>query len=429
MNRSLVWTCLGALVAIVGLRGVADVLETASQPSAAATGAALPFVDNVQMAMQHLVHQAMVAGTWLGVFALVLLMFFFLMGESGHMSFERLPAPAVPDDLEALRSVLRTVRAWLKQQQLPATVSSLVQSISEHCDDLDRLLDKRVYADVATTVHALPKLLGSELSELVRRYRKIPNAQKRNPFLNRSANELLQTGLCGVDEQLRAVQEQLTNDDVRELATQSRYLELVGQHAGASDSSPATAAKDQEDRTAPPALRSRSFRLSRTARAGWSATSSPRAQDVETRDTRNQVSHMSARPHRLDELGRAIRSLTAPAPNDVGGGLLSDVLPLVSLGVAAGAAASIVSECIDSDKRTDESLSERGGGRFGGAGASGAWCEDRAQEEVSCTELPYAGAGDEPDDDNGYEGAAAPNNDDVTNVGDTDTTDDSDASF
>lgn len=153
---------------------------------------------------------------------------FILLGDSVGMGHRK---PLTDDmrgsrDRLALRAVLRRVRDWLAQQDLPAVAGPLAESIGLTCREIDRQLEQRDHEHDAAELAALHKLLTVELATLVLRYQRVPPAQRLLPYLNASANDILLSGLRAVDDQLRAVHEALSKRDLHDLHVQARYLEL-----------------------------------------------------------------------------------------------------------------------------------------------------------------------------------------------------------
>lgn len=73
----------------------------------------------------------------------------------------------------------------------------------------------------------LRRLLGQELPELVRGYRKVPAALAREPLYGgASPEQRLIEGLETIDKQLRHMHERLAADGVHAWATHQRYLDL-----------------------------------------------------------------------------------------------------------------------------------------------------------------------------------------------------------
>lgn len=73
----------------------------------------------------------------------------------------------------------------------------------------------------------LRRLLGEELPELVRAYRKVPPAMTQQPLYGGATPERqLIDGLGTIDQQLTRLSERLAKNDLHAFATHQRYLEL-----------------------------------------------------------------------------------------------------------------------------------------------------------------------------------------------------------
>ena len=286
---------------------------------------------------------------FLAVITLVVLMLVFVFGESSGGSHEPLTDDARGvRDLHGLRSVLRRVREWLAQQQFPAVTEPLATSIGTLCLELDRQLEGRDRARVATAMTALHKLLTVELATLVLRYQRVPRAQRLLPYLNASANDLLVNGLRAVDDQLRAVHEDLAKSDLHDLHVQTRYLELKSENESRTfaPAAPTNVGIDPGVANTTTALK--------TSAAAASASSIP----------------LSTAPAQRRE-----------EREDTGLTLLQTV------GVAAVTTAMMETLLDDDDDRRDgEEPYAGGGGAFGGAGASGDWLDDSNEVDASESE-------------------------------------------
>jgi hypothetical protein len=116
---------------------------------------------------------------------------------------------------------------WIEQEraQLPWAAQARLDAIGERLESLGPQLHGRdAQADGATE---LRRLLGEELPELVRGYRKLPLALTQQPLYGGSTPEQqLVDGLETVDKQLVRLHERLAQNDLHALATHKRYLEL-----------------------------------------------------------------------------------------------------------------------------------------------------------------------------------------------------------
>jgi hypothetical protein len=116
---------------------------------------------------------------------------------------------------------------WIEQEraQLPWAAQARLDAIGQRLESLGpQLRGKDAQADGATE---LRRLLGEELPELVRGYRKLPLALTQQPLYGGSTPEQqLVAGLETVDKQLVRLHERLAQNDLHALATHKRYLEL-----------------------------------------------------------------------------------------------------------------------------------------------------------------------------------------------------------
>jgi hypothetical protein len=116
---------------------------------------------------------------------------------------------------------------WIEQEraQLPWAAQTRLEAIGERLEAIGpQLRGRDAQADGAAE---LRRLLGEELPELVRGYRKLPPALTKQPLYGGSTPEQqLLDGLETVDKQLVRLHERLAKNDLHALATHKRYLEL-----------------------------------------------------------------------------------------------------------------------------------------------------------------------------------------------------------
>lgn len=143
-----------------------------------------------------------------------------------------LPAPKVPQlesgkPLAGLALLPAQTDEWLYDQRshLPHAAQSRLDSIGMRLEALASQL-QGVGADVPGAAE-LRRLLGDELPELVRGYRKVPRALQQQPLHGGlSPERQLMEGLATIDVQIGRLQETLASDDMRALATHQRFLDL-----------------------------------------------------------------------------------------------------------------------------------------------------------------------------------------------------------
>ncbi len=115
---------------------------------------------------------------------------------------------------------------WLSTQRLalPAPAARLVDGIGVKLEGLSaqlQTLDEREPA-----VAAVRRLIGDELPELVKGYRRVPEALRSVDTDGIVPERQLVEGLQVVDQELTRMSEQLARGDLEKLATQGKYLEL-----------------------------------------------------------------------------------------------------------------------------------------------------------------------------------------------------------
>jgi hypothetical protein len=150
-----------------------------------------------------------------------------------YVSFGRkaaLPKPSVKLDLAQLPS--RT-EEWLEQQRraLPPAAQRELDSMTLRLEALAPQL--QALDPQASSALEVRRLLGEELPELVRGYRKVPPALQRQPLHGgASPDQRLVEGLVTIGEEIDRMHARLAADDLHALATQQRYLEVKYKDGG-----------------------------------------------------------------------------------------------------------------------------------------------------------------------------------------------------
>lgn len=173
------------------------------------------------------------AGFWLGrhwAFALIAAPVVLISSWSAILYWAfgrpRLPRPLLLKATELAQLPAQT-SDWIEQEraQLPRAAQARLDAIGQQLDALaPQLTSMDAQADGAAE---LRRLLGEELPELVRGYRKLPPALTRQPLYGGSTPEQqLIDGLETVDKQLLRLHERLAKSDLHALAAHKRYLEL-----------------------------------------------------------------------------------------------------------------------------------------------------------------------------------------------------------
>jgi hypothetical protein len=112
-----------------------------------------------------------------------------------------------------------------ERKLLPSGAQSQLDAISMRLDALGPQLAGM--QDQAEGASELRRLLGEELPELVRGYRKVPRELTQKPLYGGATPERqLIDGLGTIDQQLSRLHERLAKSDLHAFATHQRYLEL-----------------------------------------------------------------------------------------------------------------------------------------------------------------------------------------------------------
>jgi len=112
-----------------------------------------------------------------------------------------------------------------ERRLLPAAAQSQLDAIVVRLDTLTPQLAERGDQNEGAT--ELRRLLGEELPELVKGYRKVPARLTQMPLYGGPTPERqLIDGLDTIDKQLARLQERMAQNDLHAFATHQRYLEL-----------------------------------------------------------------------------------------------------------------------------------------------------------------------------------------------------------
>lgn len=112
-----------------------------------------------------------------------------------------------------------------ERRLLPSGAQSQLDAIVVRLDALTPQLAER--GDQNEGAAELRRLLGEELPELVRGYRKVPQRLTQEPLYGGATPERqLIDGLDTIDKQLARLQERMAQNDLHAFATHQRYLEL-----------------------------------------------------------------------------------------------------------------------------------------------------------------------------------------------------------
>jgi hypothetical protein len=148
-----------------------------------------------------------------------------------YWAFAGKKAPPLPQ--LAAKSAIAQLPAqtdeWLDAQRgfLPFAAQAKLDSIGMRLEALSTQLQIAASEAERPAAAELRRLLGEELPELVRGYRKVPRALQQQPLHGGSSPERqLIEGLSTIDEQIGRMHEQLAADDLQALAVHQRYLDL-----------------------------------------------------------------------------------------------------------------------------------------------------------------------------------------------------------
>ncbi|MFT3926716.1 MAG: hypothetical protein QM778_29495 [Myxococcales bacterium] len=136
------------------------------------------------------------------------------------------PAPRVLPSGDMKELPART-EAWLEEQRwaLPAPAQNSLSNILARLETLQPQVEK--LDPQSPKAFELRRLIAEELPELVEGYQKVPRALRARPSHGgQSPDRHVIDGLATIDEQMAQLEAQLSEQDLRALATQQRYLEL-----------------------------------------------------------------------------------------------------------------------------------------------------------------------------------------------------------
>lgn len=172
------------------------------------------------------------AGFWLGrhwAFALLAAPIVLISSWSAILYWafgRRRPPPRLTPKTDIAQLPAQT-SDWLEQERLllPRAAQPQLDAIGQRLELLaPQLRGLDAQSEPASHVR---RLLGEELPELVRGYRKLPPALAQQPFYGGPTPEQqLLEGLATVDKQLGVLHERLAQGDLHALAAHKRYLEL-----------------------------------------------------------------------------------------------------------------------------------------------------------------------------------------------------------
>jgi hypothetical protein len=136
------------------------------------------------------------------------------------------PAPRVLPSADIKQLPTRT-EAWLEEQRwaLPAPAQASLTNILQRLEALTPQVEK--LDPQSPKAFELKRLIAEELPELVEGYQKVPRALRSRPSHGGpSPDRNVIDGLATIDEQMAQLEAQISEQHLRALATQQRYLEL-----------------------------------------------------------------------------------------------------------------------------------------------------------------------------------------------------------
>jgi hypothetical protein len=117
--------------------------------------------------------------------------------------------------------------AWLDEQRyaLPSAAQTSLSNILQRLDALTPQV--QVLDPQSPKAFELRRLIAEELPELVEGYQKVPRALRSRPSHGgQSPDRHIVDGLATIEEQMAQFEADLSEQNLRALATQQRYLEL-----------------------------------------------------------------------------------------------------------------------------------------------------------------------------------------------------------
>ncbi len=153
------------------------------------------------------------------LFAALFLAAIFLPAGGEDIAEADLPATA-------LARLPLSTEAWLASQRvmLPPPAQRLADGIGVRLEQLAPQL--RTLNEQDPAAFEIRRLIADELPELVRGYERVPAHLRRDGANGISPDKQLIDGLNVVDEELARMSEQLAAGELKQLATQGRFLEL-----------------------------------------------------------------------------------------------------------------------------------------------------------------------------------------------------------
>jgi hypothetical protein len=160
-----------------------------------------------------------------GVFAMILA---FMLASAAIVMTARVP-DVTPEKVATADLALLPSRTedWLETQRpaLPAPAQRQLDALGLSLEALApqlATLDPKVPEALEVR-----RLIGDELPELIRGYRKVPASLRRQPMDGGpSPDRQLSDGLRTIDEEIARMNARLASADLKALATQNRYLEI-----------------------------------------------------------------------------------------------------------------------------------------------------------------------------------------------------------
>lgn len=125
-----------------------------------------------------------------------------------------------------LRILPMQTEAWLDRQRpaLPAPAQTLVDAIGVRLDALGPQLAE--LDDTAPAAGEVRKLIGEQLPELVKGYRRVPETLRSVPRNGRTPDEQLADGLRVIEGEIAEMSASLAQGNLDSLATRERYLQI-----------------------------------------------------------------------------------------------------------------------------------------------------------------------------------------------------------
>jgi hypothetical protein len=137
--------------------------------------------------------------------------------------------PVAPRALPSadIKQLPARTEAWLEEQRwtLPHDAQTSLGNILARLDGLSAQV--QALEPESPKAFEVRRLIGEELPELVEGYQKVPRALRARPSHGgQSPDRHLIDGLATIDEEMKRLESDLSEQNLRALATQQRYLEL-----------------------------------------------------------------------------------------------------------------------------------------------------------------------------------------------------------